>query len=317
MERVHTQLRYRYRRDIEPGDDHVTGTATLPEWHPAPAAGSSPASPPVPGSLQAAREAGAKVGKVHGEFRAWAESFLDLFTSTRATGGMALWDRLPPEERLRVIAKVQWTYDNLPALPPAGTVEQAAAMRAGFADAAKTSYEAERLMNQAVWAACELAKAAALARAAAPTPTTIAGFSDKFSDCAAQTASRAIQEMTGVEVPAGYLVRTFGLPRTTLSGFNDAMAYAKNWFVAAGIRLANRAGGLAPVAQGGTAGRYVLFLRGGSSGGHVVFAEVTATSMRVIDNQLGTVWGSVEEASRALGMAPASAWRIESITLPQ
>jgi hypothetical protein len=257
----------------------MSGAAVLPGWHPAPAAGVTPPSPPVPGSpaarVQAAKAIGARVGRVHGEFRAWLENFLDMFTTTGVTGGIPAWIRLPPQRQQEAIALVQKNYDSLPRLPPAATTEEAAAMRDGFLDAVTLSYEADQFMNRAVWAACELAKAVAIAGASTQSVSAIGSFADKFSDCAAQTASRAILEMTGTEVPASYLVRAFGLPRTSIAGYDAAVAYARNWFKMVGIELAPNPGGFVPVAQGGIAGRYVVFLKGGARGGHVVFGEVS------------------------------------------
>jgi hypothetical protein len=296
----------------------MNGSGVLPGWHPAPASRVTLPVAPVPGSLAAARETGARVGKVHGEFRAWFELFIRLFNWTGFSGQYPpVWSTLSPKQRLQAIAEVQRAYTSLPTLPSAKTVEEAQEMRKGFAEGAKVAYEANQFMNRAVWAACELAKAYVTARASVPSVAMVRGFSDLFSDCAAQTASRAILEMTGVDVPASYLVRTFGLPRASIDGYEAAVAYARNWFAAVGLELAPRAGGLLPVAQGGVAGRYVLFLKGGARGGHVVFADLTASEMRVIDNQLGSVWTSVAEAERALGMKATTSSRIVSATVPQ
>ncbi len=285
-------------------------------FSPAPAGGASPRLPPAPGSLDAAREAGRRVGTVHGQYRAWVEDFLDMFTTTTLMGGKSLWDSSTAKLRAEALAKVQAENDKLPALPTAPTVEMAQAMREGFAEGAQAGYEADLFMNRAVWVACELAKAAVLARASLPT-VGIAGFADKFSDCAAQTASRAILEMTGSEVEAAYLVRAFGLPRTSLGSVEAAIAYARNWFEMVGLKLAAKPGGLAPVAQGGVAGRYVVFFEGGARGGHVVFADLTPDGMRIIDNQLGSVWNSVADAQRALGMKVTTVSRIEAIQIPR
>jgi hypothetical protein len=284
---------------------------------PAPAAGVTPPSPPVPGSLEAARQAGRKVGEAYGEFKAWQETFLELFTATAATGGVVLWDRLPPERRLEVIGKVQHAYDTLPALPASTSIEMAAALRQGFQEGAKAQYESERLLTRAVWVACELAKAFAVAKASAPVSVVaIRSAADGFTDCAARTASRAVLEMTGVEVPADQLVRNFGLPMSATQGFEAAVSYARNWFTKMGITLAARVGGFGPVREGGTIGRYVIFFKGGPSGGHVVFGEVTATEVRIIDDQKGKVWSSLMQAQNYLGMKAATSSRIESITLP-
>ncbi len=252
-----------------------------------------------------------RVGVVHGEFSAWGESFFGMFDIQWM--GVSSWDRFPANERLRTIALVQSNFDSLPRLPPSTSQEMATALRQGFKEGSKVGYEAARFMARAVWALGELAKAAVTARAAAPSAIAVGGF----RDCAAQTASRAILEMTGVEVSAGHLVRTFGLPRSVLSKYDDAVSFARNYFEALGIKLAARSGGFVEIARGGVPGRYAIFLKGGREGGHVIFGEVSSSGIRVIDDQLQKSWTTLAAAERALGMEATSAYRIESIVVPQ
>src|SRR5690348_11761492 len=107
----------------------MRGSAILPAWHPAPVPGAMPPSPLAPGSpaarIQAAKAIGARVGRVHGEFRAWIENFLDMFAATGITGGVATWNTLRPQRQQEVIALVQRNYDSLPRLPTAATTEEA------------------------------------------------------------------------------------------------------------------------------------------------------------------------------------------------
>jgi hypothetical protein len=60
----------------------------------------------------------------------------------------------------------------------------------------------------------------------------------------------------------------------------------------------------------------VIFMKGGATGGHVVYGEVTATGVKVIDNQIGSVWASLEAAQGKLGMQATAAYRVESVTVP-
>lgn len=57
-------------------------------------------------------------------------------------------------------------------------------------------------------------------------------------------------------------------------------------------------------------------MKGGSTGGHVVYGEVTATGVKVIDNQIGSVWTSLQAAQNKLGMEATGAFRVESVTVP-
>jgi hypothetical protein len=126
---------------------------------PAPAPGVFPPSPPVPGSIEAARRAGRLVGEAYGEFAAWEKAFTDMFAAATFTGGIRPWDRLPAERRMEVILKVQRAYESLPKLPPSTSMEMARALRQGFEQGASIRYEAARFMTRAVWVVCELAKA--------------------------------------------------------------------------------------------------------------------------------------------------------------
>jgi hypothetical protein len=103
------------------------------------------------------------------------------------------------------------------------------------------------------------------------------------------------------------------LPRVSISGYDAAVAYARNWFEGIGIKLAPRPGGFY---AGGTNGRYVIFLKGGAAGGHVVYSKVTAAGVKVIDNQIGSVWASLEAAQGKRGMQATAAYRVESVTVP-
>lgn len=167
-----------------------------------------------------------------------------------------------------------------------------------------------------MWAVAELAKAAALSHAATPSAIGIAGSAGLDRDCAARTAARAIREVTGIEVAPTELERAFGLPTTSMNGFDAAVAYCRNWFTGIGIRLAPTPGGFAPVAQGGVPGSYVLFMKGGASGGHVIYGEVTPSGLRIVDDQLGRSWTSVMSAQNALGMQLVTVNRIEGIVVP-
>lgn len=115
-------------------------------------------------------------------------------------GGITLWDRMTSDQRRRYLANVQSEFDRLPKLPTATNLTMVSAIREGFESGAGSAYEAQRFQYRAVWVACELAKAAILGRAATPTVRAIgSAFTSRFSDCAAPTAARITQEMTGVE----------------------------------------------------------------------------------------------------------------------
>jgi hypothetical protein len=62
-----------------------------------------------------------------------------------------LWDRSSPEERLRRIASIQRAFDALPKLPVAPDLPTAAALREGFLEGAKSTFEIERIRLRAVW----------------------------------------------------------------------------------------------------------------------------------------------------------------------
>ena len=278
---------------------------------PAPAAGASPPSPPVPGSVEESRQIGNGIGVLHGQFLAWANSFLDLLQTPQA--GVSVWDRMSASEHASVLAKVQANYASLPKLPKGVDAAHDAALRQGFNEGAGRSYESERFMARAVWALAELAKGAAVAAASGPTPFTIGGQ----RDCAAQTAARIITTL-GENSPAtsaDFLVRTYGLPRTSLSGFNDAVVYARQWFENLGIVLDRNPGGFFPAAQGGVKGSYVLFFRGAADE-HVIYGQVTETGLILIDDQLGRQWTSVMSAQNALHMELVKSYRVIEVVVP-
>jgi hypothetical protein len=287
------------------------------------------AHPQVPTPTQAkaaakaaeARELGKRVGVAYGEFRADADKFLMVLFETPKTGGVPLWDRMSPEERLRSIAGIRREFDALPKLPVAPDLATAAALREGFLEGAKSGFEIERFKLRAVWVACELAQIWAIGRAASPRAVAIGAFdSSKLSDCAAHTAARAIREMNGAEIDAGWLARTFGLPRVAISNLRDAMSYALNWFEGVGIKLAPKPVDFHYASQRGVPqgviDRYVVFFKGGKDGGHVAYGEITANGTRIIDNQAGLMWTNVVSAQNALQMEITAGFRIESVTVP-
>jgi hypothetical protein len=154
-----------------------------------------------------------------------------------------------------------------------------------------------------------------------PRAVAIGAFdSSKLSDCAAQTAARAIREMNGAEVDASWLRRTYGLPRVAISNLRDAISYALNWFEGIGIKLAPKPVDFRYASQRGVPqgviDRYVVFFKGGKDGGHVVYGEITANGTRIIDNQAGLMWTDVVSAQNALRMEIAAGFRIESVTVP-
>jgi hypothetical protein len=170
-------------------------------------------------------------------------------------------------------------------------------------------------MNRAVWAAAQLLLVA-IAHGEPATPLAIGSFG-KMEDCTSHVAARLMQEMTGTEVPAEYLLRTFGLPRSVRSepgAFKIATAYARKWFAGVGVRLAESPGGFR---EGGPVGRYVLFM-GDDTKGHVVFGEVAEAGLRIIDDQGGTrIWNSVWAAERGVGgLELQSVWRVERVEVP-
>ncbi|WP_141692100.1 hypothetical protein [Nocardia brasiliensis] len=268
---------------------------------------------PLPPDLAAARAAGRRVGIAYGEFAAWEKYFLGLFAEGGVVQGVALWDRLPPERRLEAIALVKNAYDSLPKLPPSTSIAMARVLRQGFEEGAKAGYEAELFATRAVWVACELAKAYATAKASTPVPYHVGASINLTRDCTSHTAARAILEMTGVEVPVDRLVRNFGVPKVSIASYRDAVSYARNWFERVGIRLGAKPVDLLQAIQRRAVGRYVVFFQGE---GHVVFAEITATETRIIDDQAGKMWHTIIEAQNYLKEPIGAANRIESIVLP-
>ncbi|MGP3954041.1 hypothetical protein [Streptomyces sp. 7N604] len=254
-----------------------------------------------------------------------SEDFCDLFLKPRPElAGVVLWDRMDKDQRLAKIAIVQDAYTKLPPLPTATNPVMAAAVREGFSQGANATYENERFKTRALWVAAELAKAAIFALAAGPVgggAVVVRGigsaFTTRFSDCAAQTASRAVLEITGAEVEAAAFVRRFGLPRETISNYAAAEAYARNWFDQVGIKLVPNPGGFQPTVYGGVDGHYVVFMRGGATDGHVVYGRITGNTVLIIDQQLvGRTWDSVMTAERVLKMQLAAAYRIDKVVVP-
>jgi hypothetical protein len=300
-----------------PGTDQPLPTP-VPVFTPAPAAGATPPPPPPPSQAAklAARAEGVRIGKTYGQFREWKENFLNLLKTPQVGVPFPLWDRMSVEERVKATKKIQDLYNGLPQLSPQTDPELAAAQREGFKEGAERGYDEARFETRAVWAVAELAKAVALSHAATPSAIGIEGSAGIDRDCAARTAARAIREATGIEVASTELESTFGLPTTSIQGFDTATVYCRNWFTGIGIRLAPTPGGFAPVAQGGVPGSYVLFMRGGASGGHVIYGEVTPNGLRLVDDQLGRSWTSVMSAQNALGMELVTVSRIEEIVVP-
>lgn len=294
-----------------------------PSSHPAPAPGVSP-PPRYPPDSEAARRAAVPVGAAYAKFEVLAEDFSDHFLKPQPmAAGVVLWDRMSQDQKRALIAQVQQAYKSLPPLPTATNPTMAAAVREGFSAGANATYENERFKTRALWVAAELAKVAIFAVAAGPAgagAVTVRGigsaFTTRFSDCAAHTASRLVLEMNGAVIDAGYFFRRFGLPRQTISTYAVAEAYARNWFVEVGIKLAPRSGGFGRVAAGGTEGHYVLFFEGGASGGHVAYGRVSPDGILIIDNQLGRTWDSLMSAERVLGMQAKAAYRVQDVTLP-
>jgi len=226
-------------------------------------------------------------------------------------GGIVLWDRMAPKERRATLERVQREYTKLPSLPTAANLTELQAIEEGYRSGSNYSYQTERFKFRAVWATCELAMAV-FSGPAQPELRIAAASTSKFSDCAAQTASRLIREMLGIDVEAAFLSRTFGLPKTALT-YKDAMSYARHWFEMIGVKLSTKPGGFRP---GGEIGKYVIFMRGGASGGHVVYGEVTSTGITIVDNQIGKIWNSLERAQAQLGMQATAAYRVEAVIVP-
>ncbi|VFA97183.1 Uncharacterised protein [Nocardia cyriacigeorgica] len=286
-----------------------------PAWSPAPAAGATVPPPQVPGSRQDAYAQGARIGELYGQFDAWVDKLSDLFDSSTLTGGVRLWDRLSPEERSKALLLIKRGVESLPALPKPARADLAAALREGFVARRRTSYEAARFLNRAVWVACELAMIVVIDKAATPSPSMIGSIVTRNRDCAAHTASIVIREVAGHDVAAERLVKIYGLPPESMYGFKDAMKYAIQWFEAVGFRFAEKLGGFAPARQGGQVGRYVLFFER-PNGGHVVYGEVTNAELVIIDGQAGKQWTNVAEAQRAINGELKRAQRIVGVDFP-
>jgi hypothetical protein len=289
-----------------------------PLFTPAPAPGANP-PPPLPPQAAALFKRSQDIGKEYGKFEADLETFFFYIFDTPAMGGIVLWDRMTEAERRKTLQRVQNGYATLPTLPTASNLIEAQAVRDGFRGGANYAYETERFKFRAVWVTCELAKAFVLAKAAMPVTVGIgAASTSKFRDCAAQTAARIIQELTGVQADAAYLTRAFGLPRVALAsspsgGYKNAVSYALNWFEQLGIKLAPKPGGFY---AGGQQGKYVVFFEGGATGGHVVYGEVTAKGVTLIDNQTGQIWTDLVRAQNQLGMKATGAHLVQSVAVP-
>jgi len=294
---------------------------TDPNWQPAPAPGASRPQPLPPAAEaarladEAARREAEKVGREYGRLKADLEENIKTTFETPFMGGITLWDRMTDDERRKRMTNIQNELARLPKLPTATSLSMVAAVRTGFSEGADAAYETRKFEFRAVFVACELAKLAILNKASTPSLTAVgAASTSRFSDCAAQTAARITQEMTGVETSAEFLVRAFGLPRTSISGYDAAVAYALNWFEGVGIKLSPKPAYFNPQVP---PGKFVIFLKGGGSGGHVVYGEVSAGGIKVIDHQIGTVWSSLEAAQAKLGMQATAAYRVEAVVIPQ
>jgi hypothetical protein len=135
-----------------------------------------------------------------------------------------------------------------------------------------------------------------------------------LGDCAACTAARAINEIIpGAEIDAQDLVRNVGLPRKSISGYEEAEAFARHYFSENGLVLDVGLPTFRPVAEEGLEGQYVIFFRGGAEGGHVIYGEVTSSGLRLIDDQLGKSWSSLESAKSQLGLEPKRSYRIKGV----
>jgi hypothetical protein len=283
---------------------------TLPT--PAPAPGASPPAPPVPGSIQADFTTGMDIGRAHGRFLADADQFMSTLKADH--GGVSLWERMTQAERDAAVARIQRDYRNLPRLPKGVDAVHDKALRGGFALTARNTYDTERWLTKAVLVGFELLKGAIIGAAAAPPAVGIGAVNnERWSDCAAQTASLALRNAGRAEIDPALLRANFGLPRVALS-YKDAEAFAKNWFTQLGLAL-SPTNAVQDVERGrAAAGDYVLFMKGGASGGHVVFASVRADgTMLIVDGQIGVTWTSLVSAQNQLGMQASGAFRIESI----
>jgi hypothetical protein len=180
----------------------------VPQPRPSPAPGSAPLPPPVPGSVKADRQRGFAIGRVHGEFRAWSESFSDLLMDTH--GGASVWDNMSTTERKAAADQAQLKFNSLPKLPNGIDSDHDDALRDGFRSGAKTSYSAAIWENRVVWVFAELAKGWAVGHAATPTPVGIGAVdSARWRDCAAQTAFAALEHAGYPDVVAAFLRRNF------------------------------------------------------------------------------------------------------------
>jgi RHS repeat-associated protein len=265
--------------------------------------------------FEAALKEGEGVGKTFGEFFSWVDNLESMLkTPVEPGGNRSAFSNMSPSDKASLSALIDQKYASLPQLRTSTDPNISNALQIGFREGAGQGYQQAVFEQRAAFFSLELLKQFVLHSAAsAPTSSIVVGGK---SDCAACTASRAIREMLGADVPAESLARNFGLPRAAITNYNDAVSFAKNYFTALGFKLSARPGGFLEVAKGGVEGSYAIFLEGGSSGGHVVFGKVTSTGLQIFDDQLGKSWSSLEAATRDLGMTARSAYLIESITLP-
>jgi hypothetical protein len=292
------------------------GSVAVPVSTPAPAPGASAPPPPVPGSVAADFATGMAIGRVHGAFLADADRFMSTLKAEH--DGASLWEIMTPAERADAVERIQREFLNLPQLPKGVDAAHDKALHDGYNQTAGNTYSAERWVNKAVAVGFELLQNAIIGAAAAPTTVGIGAVSsERWSDCAAQTASLAIESATGnPAIEASMLRANFGLPRVATS-YSEAVSYAKNWFTALGITL-SPTNAIQDIERGrAAAGDYVMFMRGGQSGGHVVFVSVKADGLMVIrDGQIGLQWPNLMLAQNSLGMQASGAFRIESINPP-
>jgi hypothetical protein len=288
---------------------------------PAPAPGAT-ARQPLPPPVESARREGERIGRIYGEFQATLEQEFYLFFSDMSgkLAGATIWDRMGPDDRRKLLATNTQKVQALPKLPPTSNLVEATAQREGFRSEAGRAYESKRFEYWSVRVACDLATDLVVALATGGAGPVVRGIGatsyEKFKDCAAHTASRAVLEATGIEVSPGYLFRTFGLPRETLSSIRAAIAYAKNYFTKLGIILRPE-----PIAlEAGLPltryplGRYVIFMEG--AGGHVVYGEITKDGITIIDDQIGKRWSSIFAAEYDLKMQIRVGYLIDQVNPP-
>jgi hypothetical protein len=293
---------------------------------PAPAPGAQPPPPPVPGSIDADFATGLAIGRAHGKFLADADQFMATLKADQ--GGVSLWERMTPDERARAVERIRSEHRNLPKLPKGVDAAHDKALHDGFARGARNTYEAEQWLNRAVVIGFELLKGAIIGAAASPTPVGIGAVDNaRWSDCAAQTASLALRNLPENPqfIEPALLRANFGLPRVALS-YDQAVAFAKNWFTALGLRLSPKNAIQEVERNRAVAGDYVLFMRGGQSGGHVVFLTVNADgTMLIQDGQLPVLidgvqhpsaWTTLVGAQNALRMQASGAFMIEPLATP-